>query len=104
MEAVAGEEALTVGRFAFSKRNFEQAAEIILSAAGKDGWLVIDEAGPLELRGEGFAPVLKEVFKIRNSRIVVVVREGLAEQLENFFGLGTNEINLINNIYLSQLI
>lgn len=34
----------------------------------KEGWLVIDEIGPLELSGEGFHDVLKEVLSNRSEK------------------------------------
>lgn len=104
MEATGSEETIHVGRFTFSKRNFELAINIILHRIDKDGWLVIDEAGPLELRGEGFTPVLKEVFKKRRNKILLVVREGLAGQVRNCFELQAEEVSFINASELKQLL
>lgn len=103
MEAEPGEEAIMVGKFSFGKKNFDSAINIIRSAAGENGWLVIDEAGPLELRGEGFAAVLKEVVETRKNKIIIVVREGLTEKICNYFQLGNDEIKLIDNNSLSLL-
>lgn len=87
MEAEDGEETLLIGRFVFSKAGFEKAIGIIRNAIHKKGWLVIDEIGPLELRGEGFAAVVKEVLAQRQDNIILVVREGLAEQVKEYFQL-----------------
>lgn len=87
MEAGADEEVVCVGRFFFSKKNFEKAGALILRAAQEKGWLVIDEVGPLELRGEGFAGILKQVFGFRKEKIILVVRAGLAAEAEKYFGL-----------------
>ena len=65
MEARGSEETLTIGRFAFSKTGFDKAIQIIRTAITKEGWLVIDEIGPLELKGEGFCDVMKEVLAMR---------------------------------------
>lgn len=92
MEASADEKKISVGRFAFSKTNFEKANQIIRNAINKDGWLVIDEIGPLELRGEGFHDVLKEVLAERNNNILLVVREGLAEKVKEFFTITASAI------------
>ena len=88
MEAMEGEkELLLVGRFVFSKPNFARASVIIRKAIGKEGWLVIDEIGPLELRGEGLHDVVKEaVMYSGNQLIILVVREGMAEKVAEFFG------------------
>lgn len=87
MEAMPGEkETLAIGRFIFSKTNFEKAIGIIRKAIHKDGWLVIDEIGPLELRGEGFCDVLKEAIAKRSGNMILVVREGLAESIQYHIG------------------
>ncbi len=99
MEAKEGElETLTVGRFTFSRNNFNKAVQVIREGIDKDGWLIIDEVGPLELRGEGFADVLKEVLSRREHKIIVVVRdkEETVEKVKEYFGLKSPEI--INNI------
>ncbi len=85
MEASGEEETLVVGRFVFSKKGFDKAIEIIRDAINKDGWLVIDEIGPLELKGEGFCSVLKETLALRREKLLLVVREGLAEQVKDYF-------------------
>ena len=87
---------LTFGKFLFSKTNFEKAIQIIRNAIHKDGWLVIDEIGPLELRGEGFHDVLKEVLSQRPERILLMVREGLAERVKEHFNIPAAVI--VNNI------
>ena len=51
------------------------------------GWLVIDEIGPLELNGRGFCDVLKEVLSVRRGKILLVVREGMTDQVKEAFVL-----------------
>jgi nucleoside-triphosphatase THEP1 len=76
MEAKEGErEILTVGRFAFSKNNFERAIQIIRDDISKNGWLIIDEIGPLELAGQGFHDVLLETLRSFNGKLLLVVRD-----------------------------
>jgi nucleoside-triphosphatase THEP1 len=96
MEATGAEETIMVGRFIFSKTNFEKAIQIIRNAIHKDGWLVIDEIGPLELRGEGFHDVLKEVLIAREEKIILVVREGLCEKVKEQFE--TTDSVIIKNL------
>lgn len=90
MEAADKEtEVWTIGRFIFSKINFEKASRIIRESIHSKGWLVIDEIGPLELKGEGFCTVLKEVLQQRKEKIVLVIRdkEEMPAKLMNFFGI-----------------
>jgi nucleoside-triphosphatase THEP1 len=90
MEAQNGEgEVLHVGRFTFSKKSFDSAVSMIRQELNSRGWLLIDEVGPMELRGEGFCDVVKEALKSQhnNQTIVLVVREGLVEKVKQYFGL-----------------
>ena len=103
MEATAKEkEIIKVGRFVFSKINFDKAMQIIRNAKDKNGWLIIDEIGPVELRGEGFREVLKEIIATGNEKqkIILVVREGLVDQVKESFQL--KEAIVINKV--SELI
>jgi nucleoside-triphosphatase THEP1 len=87
MEATGNEEVLSTGKYQFSKNSFEKATAIIRQATGQDGWLIIDEIGPLELRGEGFADILKELLVSRRGNTILVAREGLAEKVTSLFGI-----------------
>lgn len=88
MEAGENETAtITVGRFIFSKNNFDKAIQCIDNNMEKDGWLIIDEIGPLELRGEGFHDVLRKVVEKRTGKTILVVREGLVQQVQGYFGI-----------------
>ncbi|MDP4264118.1 MAG: nucleoside-triphosphatase [Bacteroidota bacterium] len=98
MEATGGEtETQKVGRFIFSKTNFNRAVQVILDAMNTSGWLAIDEIGPLELRGEGFCSALKEVLQDRRKgRIILVIREGIQEKVREYFNI--KEAAEINDI------
>jgi nucleoside-triphosphatase THEP1 len=99
MEAALDEkEIIRVGRFFFSKNNFDKAIQIIRDADDDSSWLIIDEIGPLELRGEGFSEVVKEILMAGNERqkIILVVREGLVDKVIDF--LRVNDAVVINKI------
>jgi nucleoside-triphosphatase THEP1/uncharacterized membrane protein (DUF485 family) len=96
MEANGNEETVAVGKFVFSKSGFEKAISTIHEAIKKDGWLIIDEIGPLELRGEGFAEIVKEALIQKKNKTILVVREGLAEQVINSFGI--TDFYILHNI------
>ena len=102
MEALPDEpDILSIGKFNFSKGSFDKAIEIIKRGFNKNGWLVIDEIGPLELKGEGFCSVLKEILSDTSStqNIMLLVREGMVEMVTDFFGI---ENFLLVYIDLSQ--
>jgi nucleoside-triphosphatase len=98
MEADEGEEPLDIGRFRFSKKGFNKAGSIITEAISKPGWLIIDEIGPLELRGEGFHDTLQTVLSRRTGDIILVVREGLTEEVKDHFGIKGKVISNINQL------
>jgi len=94
MEAEDDESALLiVGRFKFSKKNFDRAIGIIRDAIHKKGWLIIDEIGPLELRGEGFHDVLQEILVQRDDKLLLVVRQELIEKVKEYFVLNAITIH-----------
>src|SRR5690349_9933288 len=90
MEATADEEYIAVGRYRFSKIAFEWANERILNAMMEGcAWIVIDEIGPLELRGEGFYNTLQHLLDSmdRNYRLLLVVRKSVLEEVISTFHL-----------------
>lgn len=98
MLANSEEDAMEVGRFRFSKNSFQQALQAIYrSLEEKKEWIVIDEIGPLELRGEGFADVLHDMIqnKERDYKILLVVREGMVEKVIDYFNLNTEKVEII---------
>ena len=99
MEAREDEkEKLIVGRFTFSKYGFDKAIQIIRDAKNKSGWLIIDEIGPMELRGDGFREVVKEVIAAGNEqqKVVLVVRDGLVDKVGESFQI--KNATVINNV------
>jgi nucleoside-triphosphatase THEP1 len=90
MEAREGEtDTVAIGKYMFSRQGFEKATEVIRQAMQKDGWLVIDEIGPLELRGEGFHGIVKEVLQQRRKKLILVIRdkEEMVEKVKAYFGI-----------------
>ena len=85
------EKLVTVGRYNFYEAVFERFNIILPEMLLKDPeWLVIDEAGKLELQGKGFFPAIKQIVeavenKRSNTKLVLVVREGLSDEVISFF-------------------
>lgn len=90
MEAEGDEESVAVGKYVFSAAAFKKGNAWLREAfIHHHGWLVVDEAGPLELRGEGFATVLREIMEAENEelQLILVVREGLVEAVRDYFNI-----------------
>jgi len=81
----------TVGRFNFYTSAFEKANAILINALSNNpGWLVIDEAGKLELDGKGFYPALATFINLYNSNtakgnLLITVRDSLCDEVISFF-------------------
>jgi len=91
MEATANEvDILVAGKYRFSKNGFETAASILLTAANQTkGFIIVDEIGPLELRGLGFCEAVKTLLNNKTStvEIVLVIREELVTDAIQYFQL-----------------
>lgn len=67
-------------RFVFAPAGFEFGTAIIagLLAEGFTGEIFIDEIGPLELQGQGFAPILRQALQ-RGAELTISVRDNCRE-------------------------
>lgn len=81
----------TIGRFNFYTSAFEKANSILLNTLPKNPhWLVIDEAGKLELDGKGFYDSLHIIADLYNTtlaagNLLITVRESLCDEMISFF-------------------
>lgn len=81
----------SVGRFHFYTSAFEKGNSIITQALHQNpGWLIIDEAGKLELEGKGFyTSIVKAVEFFRDEKtsgsLLITVRDSLCEEIISFF-------------------
>lgn len=78
-------ELIKICNFNFLKSVFNWGQnEIYKAYSQKPKWLIIDEIGPLELRGEALEPMVSKILNEQNSgytRIVLVVRKTLVEKV-----------------------
>lgn len=96
MLATENEESLPVGKYIFSKAAFDKANNILL--AEKNKFIIIDEIGPLEFMGKGFADTLKNILQQKNyTNLLLVVREGLVDDVVEYFNIDEIELLSINN-------
>lgn len=91
IEATADEtDVLEVGKYRFSKASFDKASGILLAALRQvKGYIIVDEIGPLELQGLGFAATITAMLTDEKNKlqIVIVVREELLEKVMAYFNL-----------------
>ena len=87
MEANGNEEVLAVGKYRFSAKAFQKASTVISSSLANQAWIILDEIGPLELRGDGFYEVLGAMASstTHQQKLVVVVRQSIMEEVKALF-------------------
>jgi nucleoside-triphosphatase len=94
MLATENEETLSVGKYIFSKGAFDKANSILFSIKNKS--IIIDEIGPLELAGKGFADTVQIILQNKNyTNLLLVVRNELVDDVVNYFSIAVNEIQFI---------
>lgn len=73
-------------RFAFTAAGLKLASTALSPAATKSADLIIvDEFGPLELRGNGWRKNVDSLFSSSNATILLVVRQELTEQVQQLY-------------------
>jgi len=97
---------VTVGRYKFKKKVFEWGKKLLQKASKKNySYLIIDEIGPLEFRGEGLSPVADEIirnYNSYNSKIIVVFREHLTSHFFEHFKLNPTDVEFFHLVDYSQ--
>lgn len=78
-----------VGRFAFNEEVFLWAHSCIRASLESDrSWIILDEIGPLELRGRGLEPAVKTALQSADRHaVVLVVRDYLVAPVIAHYGL-----------------
>ncbi|MFO7724265.1 MAG: nucleoside-triphosphatase [Oceanipulchritudo sp.] len=91
MEAEPGErDVLATPRYRFSAAAFRWAEACLQEdVRHQPDWIVLDEIGKLELRGEGFASFLKGILADQAvPHLLLVVRAELLPEVRQQFGMG----------------
>ncbi len=89
----------SIGRFNFTKEGLELGNKALSyeRVLGKD-IVVVDEVGPLELAGNGWANGINELILKYNKILILVVRDEIIENVKNYFDIENPQIiNIENN-------
>jgi len=78
-------------RFFFSQRALDFGNSLLKEAAGKAEVIVVDEVGPLELSGRGFAPGLK-ICRESGAFLILTVRPHLLSPVKRWLDLKKAEV------------
>jgi nucleoside-triphosphatase len=95
LESDSNINSISIGRYNFKKEVFEWGRQKLLAEyESEPEWLVIDEYGKLELRGEGLEPVISTIinhWKInKKNNLLIVVRDYLVNDFIKKFDRGIN--------------
>ncbi len=101
------EETIQIGRYNFDPEVFEWAKESLNSLPlQKLHWLVIDEIGPLELKGKGLesavSMILDQRSNYQNLSVVLVVREQLLRDVISHYQLTDIKLHIIRDVEFLQ--
>jgi nucleoside-triphosphatase THEP1 len=83
----------SVGRFHFYTDAFERANAIVMDALSRDpDWMVIDEAGKIELERKGFYEALKKAVAYYSDpdtkgRLLITIRDSLCFEMISFLNI-----------------
>jgi nucleoside-triphosphatase THEP1 len=94
LEPAGEEDALTVGKFRFSRNAFRWANGKLIEAVKQNyDALIFDEIGKLESEGEGLAPALNYALESSGSAsLILVVRENLLDSITDKFKIVDPEV------------
>jgi nucleoside-triphosphatase THEP1 len=95
----SSEETISVGKYFFLKKSFKWANSKLLEGFSKSPeWLIIDEIGKLELKGEGFHSATQKILmdKINsNTKIILVIRDYLIEEALKYYNIAHNDYTFL---------
>jgi nucleoside-triphosphatase THEP1 len=86
-----GAAAMQQGPFQFDSAVLKLGADALSSAAGMQTVVIVDEIGPLELKGNGWAALLREQLQ-SSGTIIIAVRRQLVEDVQRHFGFSALKV------------
>jgi len=85
---------ISAGKYRFSLESFEKAKEALMDF-DENSVVFLDEAGPLELDGEGYALCLESIMASNIESLYLTVRESCVGQIREKFLGRASKINFI---------
>jgi nucleoside-triphosphatase THEP1 len=88
-------DSLNIGKYKFSISSFNEITNYTLkSLDSKPDFVVLDEIGPLELKGLGFDELLKSLLS-SDSNLILVIRNTLLEEIIQHYHLYKYDLEII---------
>ncbi len=97
-----------VGKYNFDRTTFDWAKKILRENPNNNPeWIIIDEFGKLELMNKGLEPAVSQLIKLASDsekfKLLIVIRNYLAQQFLNKFDAHKNRIKIISKEELKTL-
>lgn len=83
-----------LGRFWYNPDTFSWAVSLIQKDASYCSLVVLDEIGPLELKGGGYAECLQQLLLEFEGELILVIREEILQNAINHFSLANKNIHI----------
>lgn len=91
---------ILVGDYIFLNESFSWANNKLLQSFSKSpDWLIVDEVGKLELKGQGLDPAVKKIIlEIYNSKtsLILVIRDYLLEKSLEYYNLTSKNYSILD--------
>ena len=96
-----GGSVIHIGGYRFDKEVFKWGRDRMLeSIKFSPEWFIIDEIGPLEIRGDGLEPAFREILiqneLLFNSKLVLVIRNELVNIILDHYIIPHNSVKQFN--------
>ncbi len=105
-DSIVSGDIISVGRFHFYKNAFDHAQKILIQSLNKNpDWLIVDEAGKLELyEQKGLEPAVTHLinhYKNKNitGKLLLIIRDSLLNECIEHYGL--QQSTILNNDFFS---
>ncbi len=96
----SNEDTISIGNYIFLQESFTWANKKLLNGfSANPEYLIIDEIGKLELKGEGFYPAIKKILEQSNNsstKLILVIRDYLLEDALQFFIIANDQYEILN--------
>ena len=90
---------VSVGKYLFLSESFNWAnSKILESFNNSPDWLIIDEIGKLELKGEGLHRSVESVIKkvdTSTTKIILVIRDYLLNEALELYGISDSDYEIL---------
>lgn len=95
----SGEGTISIGKYIFLQKSFDWANEKLLNGfSANPKYLIIDEIGKLELKGEGLYKSLVKILELSNNsntQLILVIRDYLLDEALKILSIPSEQYSIL---------